>query len=314
MKTMTHGHNMKVVVSRTGLSPHVLRIWEKRYDAVTPRRSDGNRRLYSEQDIHKLELLARLTRQGHSIGTVAGLKIPELQHLVGEATPASDPTAPQAGSDSFVESLIDAAMKAVVALDPEELERAFDRATVAIGYSGMLERVIHPFVQRTGDAWQEGKLTAAQEHAASAVVKQYLSRTARPFSAQSDAPNLLVTTPTGQLHELGASLAAAMARKQGWNVTYLGPSLPAEEIAGAAIRTKARAVALSIVYPPDDANLPDELRRLRRLLPPELSIVAGGRAAQAYGPTLEEVGADMVDSLPALGGALDRIRNKGVGE
>ena len=60
------------------------------------------------------------------------------------------------------------------------------------------------------------------------------------------------------------------------------------------ITIKARAVALSIVYPPDDSKLPDELRRLRHLLPPEVFIVTGGRAARAYDSSLQEIGADGV--------------------
>jgi methanogenic corrinoid protein MtbC1 len=48
------------------------------------------------------------------------------------------------------------------------------------------------------------------------------------------APKILVTTPQGQLHELGALIVSAVASTEGWNVTYLGPNLPAEEIVGAA--------------------------------------------------------------------------------
>jgi hypothetical protein len=82
------------------------------------------------------------------------------------------------------------------------------------------------------------------------------------------APELIVTTPSGQAHELGALMAASMASSQGWKVTYLGPNLPAEEIVAAAGRRGARAVALSVVFPADDARLYDELRRLRRLRRP----------------------------------------------
>ena len=117
-----------------------------------------------------------------------------------------------------------------------------------------------------------------------------------------------MTTPAGQLHELGAILAAATATIHGWKVTYLGPSLPAEEIAGAALQNKARAVALSLVYPEDDPNLSAELRRLRRLLPAEVALLVGGRAAHSFAPVIEELGATLLVDLPGLGAALDRLR------
>src|SRR3954453_16918076 len=86
---------------------------------------------------------------------------------------------------------------------------------------------------------------------------------------------LVVATPNGQLHELGALLASAAASNLGWLVTYLGASLPAAEIAGAARQNQARAVALSLVYPEDDQKLEGELFRLRESLPAEVTLLVG---------------------------------------
>jgi hypothetical protein len=89
----------------------------------------------------------------------------------------------------------------------------------------------------------------------------------------------------------------------------LGTSLPAAEIAGAAIQNRAHAVALSIVYPLDDAFLDDELRHLRRYLG-ATPIIVGGRAADAYARTLDEIGAVRPPDLTALCTQLDMIRAK----
>jgi hypothetical protein len=74
-------------------------------------------------------------------------------------------------------------------------------------------------------------------------------------------------------------------------VAYLGPSLPAEEIAGAARQNRARAVALSLVYPSDDPHLEPELAKLRSALDDRTALLVGGRAASAYGGMLDRVGA-----------------------
>ena len=51
-------HAIRIVAQKTGLSPHVIRIWEKRYGAVKPSRSDSKRRLYSEEEIERLQYQA----------------------------------------------------------------------------------------------------------------------------------------------------------------------------------------------------------------------------------------------------------------
>ena len=110
------------------------------------------------------------------------------------------------------------------------------------------------------------------------------------------------------MHELGALLAGAAAANLGWHVTYLGASLPAAEIAGAARQNRARAVVLSLVYPEDDARLEGELARLRELLPLETVLLAGGRAMPAYREALEKIGALQLRDLVHLGSVLDDLR------
>jgi methanogenic corrinoid protein MtbC1 len=172
----------------------------------------------------------------------------------------------------------------------------------------MLRRVAAPLARAIGDSWREGRITAAHEHFASAVLRTYLAQAAKPFASSANDPVLVVTTPAGQLHELGALLAAAMAANLGWHVTYLGASLPAPEIAGAAKQNRARAVALSIVHPTDDPRMDGELTRLRDLLPSEVKLIAGGQAAPAYCAVLDRIGALQVGDLAQLSSILDELR------
>jgi methylmalonyl-CoA mutase cobalamin-binding subunit len=94
----------------------------------------------------------------------------------------------------------------------------------------------------------------------------------------------------------------------GWQVTYAGASLPAEEIAAVAIQQHARVVALSLVHPSDDPSLPAELRRLRRLLPADVVLFFGGRAATGYRSVIAEVGGRMIGSLAELDTAFEELR------
>jgi len=130
----------------------------------------------------------------------------------------------------------------------------------------------------------------------------------RPYAPSDTAPLLVVATLTGQLHELGALLVAAVATSLGWRVAYLGVGLPALEIAGAVHQASARAVALSLVYPDDDPHLPGEVLRLRAALPPVMPLLIGGRAAASYRPALGDAQATFIGSLDELFTALNAIR------
>jgi DNA-binding transcriptional MerR regulator/methylmalonyl-CoA mutase cobalamin-binding subunit len=287
------GHTMKVVARRTGLSPHVIRIWEKRYGAVAPGRTETRRRLYTEADIARLVLLRQATLLGHSISRIATLPTEQLRALVNAeaATAPSLPPQPSAPPDTVpAPSPLDACLDAVQRLDAVALETTLMRARVILSHTAFLETIIVPLMQAIGDLWYQGALRIMHEHFTSAVVRTLLGGLHLAPDLADTAPHLIVTTPAGQLHEIGALCVASMASVDGWRVTYLGPNLPTEDIAAAVQQDHARAIGLSIIYPPDDPHLPQELGKLRRYLPPEVTIFVGGLSSASYRESLDRLG------------------------
>lgn len=307
----TPRHPIGVVSRRTGLKQDLIRAWERRYSAVEPGRSDTRRRFYSDADVERLLLLRRVVNTGRAIGQVAGLSNEALQALLDEE-PAPPPSPrrglPQPGLDETTESILQLCLAAAQRLDDRELELQIERASVALSRTNLLEKLLVPLMQRIGDLWHEGTLRPLHEHMASSVVRSFLGGMRGAFHTDPTAPHLVVTTPARQHHELGALIAAATAAGEGWQVTYLGPDLPPEEIAAAAVQKGARAVALSLTYPPDDLLLVDELRRLRRLLGARVVVIVGGRAAAGYGAVLDDIGALVVEDLAGLRQELAALR------
>ena len=294
---------MQAAARQAGLSAHVIRAWERRYGAIDPSRSGTGRRLFSEEDVERLTLLRRATLAGHSIGAVARLPTRELRTLLNSAsrTPvseAADNGAPFRG----------AGMGAVQRMDVGALEASLQRAVVLLGHQGLLRNVVAPMAEQIGQLWHDGAMTAAHEHFFTAAVKSFLGQLTRQFTPPASAPVLVCCTPINQHHELGAYLAGVAGGHLGWRVIYLGPALPAAEIAGVAEQQAARAVALSLVYPQDDTALPDELRLLRKFLPATTSIIVGGRVAEAYRAVLDEIGAVLVASIDSFFHQLDTLR------
>lgn len=307
----TPRHPIGLVARRTGLKPDLIRAWERRYNAVEPGRSSTRRRFYSDADIERLQLLRRVVRTGRGIGQVAGLPNEQLEALLAEEpaeeTPRQQPPIPE-GTGEVADAYLSLCVAAAQRLDVPELEAQIERASVGLSRTNLLEKLLVPLMHRIGDLWKEGSLRPAHEHMVSAVVRSFLGSMRGAYGASNTAPHLVVTTPARQHHELGALIVAATAASEGWQVTYLGPDLPPEEIAAAALQRGAMAVALSITYPPDDPLLAEDLKRLRRLLSPATALLVGGRSSGAYSRSLEEIGAISVENLGALRHELERLR------
>ncbi len=290
----------------SGLSSHVIRIWERRYNALSPSRTDTNRRMYCDEAIKRLKLLRVLTENGHRIGGVAKLGTEQLEELV-KKIPAETVAAP-AGDFETPEQFVNAAIAASKKYDSDRLRCLLLQARRQLGQRGMLHQVICPLIVQIGESWQHGNLRPSHEHIATAVIRELLLTPVPGSQIATHAPELVVATPAGEIHELGAMIVAATARDLGWRVTYMGPNLPVEEIAACALARQATAVALSVVYPEGCPVIQEKLRRMRELLPPAMALIVGGRAAAGYKEKLTDADIRWVGCLHGLDNELLQIR------
>lgn len=292
-------HPVRLVAERTGLTPHTLRAWERRYQVVTPSRSAGGQRLYSDRDIEHLRLLHLATEAGRSIGRLSSLSIPALRDLVEADRSARAAAEPPAPGRPDGRPDLDAAIEAVEALDGPSLEATLRRAAMTLSVPVLLEQVVAPLLHEIGERWEAGGLAPAYEHLATTVIRTTLADLIENAGAGPDAPVLLVATPAGQRHELGAMLVATAAAAFGWRIVYLGPELPASDIVLAARRTAAAMIALSVVYPGADDALVEEVRQVREALA-RTPVIVGGRGVGSKAAELASTGATVATSLPAL--------------
>lgn len=305
---MESEYPLAVVSKRTGLSPQLIRTWEIRHAAVSPRRSGNGRRLYSVEDVERLHLLRRLTTEGFSIGRIARLPMADLEELLAQQSSAAPVL--EGPDDPAAAPFVSDAMDAIGRLDGDALIRALEAADLRLGKPVFLQEVVGTVARQVGEAWQSGRLKIVHEHFATAQIRGYLGPFGRVPHQGPATPHLIVTTPAGQWHELGALLVAAAAHSNGWRVTYLGPSVPVEEIAGGALGYNARAVALSIVHPEDDPQVAHDLRRLRRLLPETIALLIGGRGSSVCAPIVSGPGVSHLSRLDELYPALDELRRQ----
>lgn len=225
---------LRTAARLTGLSPEVLRAWERRHRVVQPLRTPGGTRRYTAADLDRLRLVKAAVDAGHRIGQVAQLDLAELKQCsaVAEARPAGQR---------------DELLAALDRLDHATCQRLLSLQLSALGPSRFARDVALPLVHEIGERWAKGEMGIAAEHLASGILRSLLGSALQPTASSLLGPRIVFATPTGERHELGVLVAALTALGAGANPLYLGVELPVEDLLGAVEAGSARALALSLV-------------------------------------------------------------------
>jgi methanogenic corrinoid protein MtbC1 len=276
-----------MVSKMTGLSTHTLRMWEKRYAAVLPKRTEAGGRLYTDADVERLRLLHALVRSGHSIGGIAKLPDVDLRHMAAAFPPSS--TQP---TSQHLPEVRNRVMAAIERLRMDDAEQMLSRTALSTEPVAFLKSVVGPILIEIGDRWESGDLRIAHEHACSTVMRSLLFSLMRLYPSNESRRRVVVATPAHENHELGALMVAMLAAMHGWNVLYLGPNLPAEEIAYAVSDTNAELLMLSVTSLDESASC-REIAAIEREIPNRVKVLAGGRAAATAPSSRAEIQCDL---------------------
>lgn len=282
---------IQAVANATGVSEHALRVWERRYGEMASKRSPAGYRLYTEEDVARIKVIKDLLDQGHAIGEIATLPVRDLERLRDRGKISLAPALPQAIAEVARKRFLDA----IAAMDPDEAQRVAASSTVAFPTYELITTVIAPILEELGNRWERGEFTVAQEHAASAVIRNQLGELLRMSRPSESAPTIVATTPEGELHEFGAMLAGVAATTAGARVVYLGPNTPADDLASAVKAAHAKVALLSVVAM-DGKKANDALLAVRKALPKSVAMWVGGAqitkappAGITWTPTLDDV-------------------------
>jgi DNA-binding transcriptional MerR regulator/methylmalonyl-CoA mutase cobalamin-binding subunit len=282
---------IQTVSLRTGLSPHVIRAWERRYNVVEPIRSEG-RRLYSEADVAYLSLLKQAVENGNRIGSVASLSVEELRSRVWGPTAGVEP---RQLSERVARALSHAA-----ATDARRFDAELYEAVQTYGDNAVVEAFIFPVLRELGERWREGKAHIAEEHLVTAIIRSYFSSRLRDLVPPADAPMVVIASLEGELHDIGALAGAVRAREAGWNATFLGANTPAEAMADVAANTGARVVIVVITMEESEASITVQLDRLSASLPRETDIAIAGNPSEGTATYAESLGFTILRSMRDL--------------
>lgn len=302
MKSMLYP--IRAVSKLTGISADALRAWERRYNAVTPQR-DGRGRLYTEADLERLRLLNAAVRRGHAIGRLAVLSDEELRELTAAAGPDTAKRNPTAFADIKVSH--QGVLAAVRSMDYAVAERELASLAAVLPPREMVRHVALPLMDDVGEDWHAGRLSIAQEHMTSSLLRNLIGGLIPLYRRSSVAGKVLFATPSGEHHEFGILLSAMLAAGGGLGIVYLGADLPADEILTAAQKTAPQAVIMGFVGANGAASGLRDLRHVAERLPAQIELWVGGTRNPDFVDEIRNTRALLIEDFDMLEQHLSRL-------
>jgi methanogenic corrinoid protein MtbC1 len=237
------------VVSRlSGLPTETIRIWERRYRAVTPERSQGQTRRYSAADVRRLTMLREAIGSGHRIGDLAGLSDGDLGDLVRQGSVLQDA---RAGLGAGSHRLSQICLEYLGAITRFDVRHAYDvlaKAASLLPAEDFVFGVVVPILREIGVRWACDAFSVAHEHLVSGQVRSLLDTLIRGVSRPGGGMKVIAMTPVGQRHEFGILIASLLLASQGLEVIYLGTEVPEPDLLRAVDLSGARLVVASLVW------------------------------------------------------------------
>ena len=268
------GYRIKTVSDLTGIPKNTLVAWERRYGVLSPSRAPNGYRLYTDEDLAVLIQLKTALSEG--------LKISEAVHRVQQPRkePAPKPQ-PALNDTSAFDILRRDLLETLERFDRNQAEALVTRL-IGTPYELSIERVFLPLLRAVGERWERGDISVAQEHFASAFVRDQLTAMLLAVGCGgNDGMHVVCVTLPDERHELGALALAVHLALRGRRVTYLGADLPADDLAAFCRDHQPQLVCVSVIMPVTSATLEDYVSQLRTTVPPSTKIIIGGGGVPA---------------------------------
>jgi len=301
-------YTIKEASARSGVGAPLIRAWERRYGVVEPVRTASGYRLYDDAAIGVLVAMRSLVASGWTASEAArAISAGEirLDEIVPAPAPAGRRPARAEGPDHRAR-LIARFVAAAEANSAADTEAALDEMLAAGSFESVVDDLLLPAAAALGDAWADGRLSVAGEHAASGAMARRLSAAFQAAGLPRKV-SVVVGLPPGSRHELGALAFAPALRRRGVGVLYLGSDVTVDGWVDAMARTRARAAVVGVITEGDREAAADVVTAL---LEHDVPLVAlGGAAAPDAGAVprgVVRVPDRIIDAASTVADALGR--------
>lgn len=264
-------YSIKELEILSGIKAHTLRIWEKRYAIITPKRTSTNIRFYSDDDLKKIINVSLLNNRGLKISKLVQLSEEELAQKVLELS--------EQKHDNEIH--IDQLITAMIDMEEESFNAVLEGISQKMGFEAAVLEVLYPFLQKIGILWHAGNVSPAQEHFITHLIRQKMivAIDALPIPPKSKKKAMLFL-PENELHEIGLLFYHYIVRKIGIRTHYLGQTVPYRDVKLIGKIHKPNFILTSITSFPVASELPEYISTLCKDFPSTKILLTGSALAK----------------------------------
>ena len=243
----------------SGIKAHTIRVWEKRYNALNPTRSEGNTRYYDNTQLRRLLNIVSLMESDYKVSELCCMTDEMLFKLLEGKL--KDSQSSVGTNEYFISQLIAAA----TSFDEIHFEKIFSNCVLRLGMRNTYLNVIYPLLNRLGIMWSTGTISPAYEHFSSNIIKQKLYSAIDSLPpAKSSRNGWLLFLPENEFHEIGLLFSHYLIRQAGKKVIYLGSNVPFETLLDAVEKTKPEHLFFFLVHHNTPENSQDYIDSLKK--------------------------------------------------
>jgi len=258
-------YSIKELEKLSGIKAHTIRIWEKRYKLITPKRTATNIRFYSDNDLKKIINIAVVNNSGVKISHIAKLTDGKLNKLVHE----------QNRFGENITSPIDKLIMATVAMDEKAFDKTVHQLESSRGFEEVVIKVIYPFLEKIGVLWHTGEITPAQEHFVSNLIRQKIIVAIDQLPYPKSKSKTVLFLRENEYHEIGLLFYNYLARKEGHQTFYLGQSVPYYDLKQVVATHHPTLLITSIVTSLNEDRLDGYLQNLSHDFKKQTIVISG---------------------------------------
>ncbi len=251
----------------TGIKAHTIRMWEKRYNVVSPERTSTNIRYYRDCDLKKLLNISTLNKHGFKISQIIKMDPEEVNEKVVELSDTA----------KDYESQINSLVVAMIELNENAFNKVLSSTILKLGFEKTVTHVLYPFLEKIGLLWQIGTINPAQEHFITNLIRQKLiiAIDGQAEAPKENAKTFLLFLPENELHELGLLFYSYLIKKSGHKVIYLGQSVPFDDLIEILKIREADYLFTYFVAALSQKEIPDYLKRLTKSVKKQKIFITG---------------------------------------
>ena len=265
--------SINVISTACGVMPHTIRMWEKRYQIFTPKRSEGGQRLYSEVDLDKAKIIVSLKEQGHTISSLARHSLQDLRSLL-EVNNRADSESEKMFTSIETKKLL----KHLENFDIDLVVSGMQHLRLSMGVKEFIFKIVLPVMHEIEKLSLKGTYSITQEHIISTIVRDQLNQ----INLANEGPNtkrFALATPDGNLHELPIMIAEIICHANRVSTNYLGASHPAECLGEAVNAIKCKTIVMGVISSAQwnyEKNIVKYLESIDKCLRNKVEIILGG--------------------------------------